>query len=342
MKLFLAPKSMAVFICSFIFSIAALLLAAVMLIPSPASANTLGTDIIGLFPKDISEIAYADLKEARQHSWFLQLQQQMLPGNYRQFEQFLRSAGVDPDTQVDEVAWGAMSPNSQHPYEIAGVALGSFSPESTEARFASQKIPNIEVHGYKLWAFGSGSGPNDIFFFFLDNNTAAFGQRDILEKIISVRFGGAESLLSNTNLFPLINAANGSGTIWAVLDKANTQLALHQLLPQASQFPQASAILDRIHNMEIQVEAGDGLDAKFKAICDSSEDANELAAMLQGGIVMRRYQVQQSDPVLAQALENVTVSPSDNNLNVEMPVTNEQLNSMIRSRTFAFPNNSGD
>ena len=334
MKRFSTNKHMGAFAAVF----STLMLAAVMLIPSRASAGTLGTDVIGLFPKDVSELAYADLKEARQHSWFLQLQQQMLPANYRQFEQFLRSAGIDPDTQVDEIAWGATSANAQHPYEIAGVALGEFSPNSTEARFASQKIPSIEVHGYKLWAFGSGAGPNDIFFFFLDSNTAAFGQRDILQRLINVRFGGAESLLSNSDLFPLITAANANGgVVWAVLDKANTQLALHQLLPQASQFPQASAILDRIHNMEIQVQASDGVDAKFRAVCDSSEDANQLAAMLQGGIVMRRYQIQQSDPVLADALSNVTVSPSGDSLNVEMPVTSEQLNAMIRSRTFAFP-----
>lgn len=334
MKRFSTNKHMGAFAAVF----STLMLAAVMLIPSRASAGTLGTDVIGLFPKDVSELAYADLKEARQHSWFLQLQQQMLPANYRQFEQFLRSAGIDPDTQVDEIAWGATSANAQHPYEIAGVALGEFSPNSTEARFASQKIPSIEVHGYKLWAFGSGAGPNDIFFFFLDSNTAAFGQRDILQRLINVRFGGAESLLSNSDLFPLITAANANGgVVWAVLDKANTQLALHQLLPQASQFPQASAILDRIHNMEIQVQAGDGVDAKFRAVCDSSEDANQLAAMLQGGIVMRRYQIQQSDPVLADALSNVTVSPSGDSLNVEMPVTSEQLTSMIHSRTFAFP-----
>ncbi|HLJ42387.1 MAG TPA: hypothetical protein VKT50_12935, partial [Candidatus Acidoferrales bacterium] len=170
------------FIGAFAAIFSALILGIAMLIPARAAAGTLGTDIIGLFPKDVSELAYADLKEARQHSWFSQLQEQMLPGNYRQFEQFLRSAGIDPDTQINEVAWGATSANAQHPYEIAGVALGEFSPNSTEARFASEKIPNIEVHGYKLWAFGSGAGPNDIFFFFLDSNTAAFGQRDILQR----------------------------------------------------------------------------------------------------------------------------------------------------------------
>ncbi|MGB6484820.1 MAG: hypothetical protein WBE86_15145 [Candidatus Acidiferrales bacterium] len=316
---------------------ASLALAVLAFVALPARANTLGTDIIGMFPKDMSEFAYADMKQARQLPWFSQLQQQMLPANFRQFEQFLRSAGVDPDTQIDELAWGVTSPNSQHPSQIAGIALGSFSPSSTEARFASQKLPNIEVHGYKLWAFGSGAGPTDIFFFFIDSNTAAFGQRAILESLINVRFGGAESLLYNSQLYPLINAANGNGMIWAVLDKTNTQLALHQLLPQASQFPQASAILSRIRNMEIHVQVGDGADAKFDAVCDSPDDANQLAAMLQGGIVLRRYQIQQSDPDFAQALSNITVTPSGNSLNVDLPLTNDQIAAMIRNRTLAVP-----
>ena len=318
-------------------SFLAVVAAATLSFPLGASANTLGNDIIGMFPKNMSEFAYADMKQARQLPWFSQLQQQMLPPNFRQFEQFLRSAGIDPDAQIDEIAWGMTVPDSQHPSEIAGIALGNFSPNSTESRFASEKLPNIEVHGYKLWAFGSGSGPNDIFFFFIDSNTAAFGQRAILENLINIRFGGAESLLYNSQLYPLISSANGNGMIWAVLDKTNTQLALHQLLPQASQFPQAAAILNRIRNMEIHVQAGDGADAKFEAVCDSPNDANQLAAMLQGGIMMRRYQIQQTDPSLADALSNVTVSPSGASLNIDIPVTNDQIAAMIRNRTFAIP-----
>jgi hypothetical protein len=314
---------------------AALLFA--LLLPLASSGNSISNDILGMFPKDISEFAYADMKQARALPWFAALQQQMLPANFRQFESFLRSAGIDPDTQIDELAWGITSPSSPHPSQIAGIALGNFSPNSTEGRLASQKLPNIEVHGYKLWAFGSGSGPNDIFFFFIDSNTAAFGQRAMLESLINVRFGGAESLLYNSDLYPLINTANGNGMIWAVLDKTNTQLALHQLLPQASQFPQASVILNRIRNMEIHVQADNGVDAKFEAVCDSPDDANQLAAMLQGGIVLRRYQIQQSDPDLAQALSSVTVTPSGSSLNVDIPVTNDQIAAMIRNRTFAVP-----
>ena len=47
----------------------------------PARAGRLAADTIALFPKDIGEFAYADLKKARTLKWFPQLQEQMLPGS---------------------------------------------------------------------------------------------------------------------------------------------------------------------------------------------------------------------------------------------------------------------
>jgi len=64
--------------------------------PQPARANRLGADVIALFPKEVGEFAYADLKKARTMPWFPQLQQQMLPDRFKQFEKFLATAGVDP------------------------------------------------------------------------------------------------------------------------------------------------------------------------------------------------------------------------------------------------------
>src|SRR5947208_3189615 len=85
---------------------AGILVAMSLAMPRPARAGRLGADIIALFPKEIGEFAYADLKKARTLKWFPQLQEQMLPDRFRQFEKFLASAGVDPNSQVDELAWG--------------------------------------------------------------------------------------------------------------------------------------------------------------------------------------------------------------------------------------------
>jgi hypothetical protein len=320
-----------------IFCAAGILLAAGIAMPQRASAGTLSTSITGMFPKQVGEFAYADLKSARKYPWFQQLREQLLPSRFRQFEQFLASAGVDPNSQVDELAWGAIASPKGGGEQIVGVALGSFNPSSSEDRFKQRKLPMFDVHGYHLYAFGSGTGPNDILFMFIDSNTAAFGHRSALEQLIDVRTGVSESLLTNDRLFPLINEANGTGIIWAVLNQKYTHLAVQQLLPQANQFPQAAEIIGRLLAMTINIEADSGVDAHFQAVCSSTDDANLLAAALQAGLLYRRYQEAQTHPDLASALDQVRVQPSGDRLKIEAPVSQDQLLSLIHTRAFAVP-----
>ncbi len=313
----------------------AVLLSIVTPISPRLSAGSVTTTVVGMFPKNTSEFAYADLKGARKLSWFSQMQDQMLPAHMRQFEQFLASAGVDPNSQVDSLAWGTILAPGGESGDILGVALGGFDPSSTEAKFKAMKIPMTEEQGFHLYAFGSGGGADDIFFFFLDSNTAAFGNRASLAKMIDVRTGNAESLLANDKIFPLISEANGTGLIWAVLDKTSTTMAMHQLLPQASQFPQAAAIVGRIRAMIISVNADSGLDVQFQAVCDSVDDANTLGAAMQAGVMYRRYQEAQSNPDFAKALDHVRVTPTGDRLKIDAPVSQDELMSLIRTKALA-------
>ncbi len=317
-------------------------------LPKPARADRLGADIIGLFPKEIGEFAYADLKKARALKWFPQLQEQMLPERFKQFEKFLASAGVDPNSQVEELAWGlvpegvtaktekagsAAVPTGE---QIVGVALGNFNPGSTEAYFKQQKLPTFKSRSYTLYAFGTGAGPNDLFFLFIDSNTAAFGHRKLLEKMIEVRSGSEEGLLRNDQFYPLINDANGTGTVWAVLNPAYTRLAMQQLAPEIQQFPEAAKLVVRMKNMIISVEASGSLDGKFQAVCGSTEDANTLAQLLQAGFLYKRYQSQKDNPELAQLLDQARVTPSGDRVVLTMTLDDAQVTSLIRNNTFTF------
>ncbi len=326
---------------------AGVLVAMSLAMPKPARAGRLGADVIALFPKEVGEFAYADLKKARSLKWFPQLQEQMIPDKFRQFEKFLASAGVDPNSQVDELAWGlvaeGMSAKTEDAgsaavptgEEIVGVALGNYNPSSTEAFFKQQTLPTFKARGYTLYAFGTGSGSNDLFFFFIDSNIAAFGHRAILEKMIEVRFGSEEGLLRNEKLFPLINEANGSGVVWAVLNPAYTRLAMQQLAPEVEQFPEAAKLVARMQNMIITVEASSGVDGKFQAVCGSTEDANTLGQLLQAGFLYKRYQAQKDNPDLAQLLDQARVTPAGDRVTLRMSLTDDQMTSLIRKNTFA-------
>ncbi len=326
---------------------AATLVAVTLAMPRPARAGRLGADVIALFPKEVGEFAYADLKKARSLKWFPQLQEQLIPERFRQFEKFLASAGVDPNSQVDELAWGLVAEgvtaktegagSSAVPTgeEVVGVALGNYNPSSTEAYFKQQKLPTFKARGYTLYAFGTGSGPNDLFFLFIDSNTAAFGHRTLLEKMVEVRFGGEEGLLSNDKIFPLINEANGSGVVWAVLNPAYTRLAIQQLASQIEQFPDALKLVSRMQNTIINVDASSGLEAKFQIICGSTEDANALGQLIPAGFLVARYQAQKDNPELAQLLDQARVTPAGDRVTLRMSLSDDQMTSLIRKNTFA-------
>ena len=326
-----------------IFSLA-ILIALACAWPGTSRAGSVGSDLLGLFPKDSGEVAYADLKTARQFPWFTQLKQQMIPAKFREFETFLTSAGVDPNTQVTELVWamvagkvttdskGGSVPTTE---DIVGIALGQFQPSSAEAYFTAKKLPIVKIRTFSLFAFGGGSGPNDLFFFFLDSNTAAFGQRQELEKLIGLRYGEGEGLYTNTDMSALVNQANGSGTVWAVLNPSYTRLAMQQLVPETSQFPAAAQLAAKLKAMTISVKGGSGIDAKFEAVCGSPEDANTFAALLQAGLMYKKYQVGNTNPDLGQLLDSTQITPAGDRLNLKLSLTDDQMLSLIRKNTFA-------
>jgi hypothetical protein len=313
-------------------------------LPPVARAGSLSTEVIGIFPQDSGELAYADLRQARYLTWFAQLQEQVLPEHLRQFEQLLASAGVDPNSQVEELAWALIPPepagavlNTTVPAseEVVGVALGQFWTESTEAYFKAQKRAVVKVRDYSLYAFGGGSGDGGLFFCLMDSNTAAFGRRRELEKLIAVRYGEEASLLSNTELAPLISQANGSGVVWAVLSASYARLAMQQLAPQTAEFPQAQQLVSTLRALTLEINAGSGIQTLFEAVYASPDDANTFAALLQAGLLYQRYQIASSNPDLTAMLGQAKVALSGDRLDLTLALTDDQVVGLIQHNTFA-------
>src|SRR5262245_26538394 len=333
------------------FAVAGAMAVAALVLPEGSPAQRVGADTIALFPKSVGEFAYANLKQARSQKWFPQLQEQLLPERFRQFEKFLAAAGVDPNTQVEELAWGLVAegvtdktsgvgsdavPTGE---EVAGIAMGSYNPNSTEAFFKAQKLPTFNSHGFTMYAFGSGSGTSDLFFLFLDSNTAAFGHRNVLEKMLDVRYGGAEGLLRNDKMYSLISEANGTGVVWAVFNPAYTRLAVRQLAPQIQQFPEAQKLVTRMQNLILNVQASSGVDGKFQAVCGSTDDANTLAQLMQLALVYQQYQAKQQgqgqNQDLADLLGQAQINPSGDRVVLRLSLTDDQMTSLIKKNTFA-------
>jgi hypothetical protein len=324
------------------------LLALLGFLAGPARASGgVSADTVALFPKDTGEIGYVDLKKARSEKWFPALREQILPDRFKQFEKFLASAGVDPNSQVDELVWGLVPdstakndkgvstgvPSSEM---TVGIAMGNYNPETTEAYFKQQNLSTTKNGSYTLFAFGSGSGATDLYFFFLDSTKAVFGHKPLLEKLLDIRLGKEDGLLRNDLMYGLINEVNGSSVVWAVLDPGYTRLAMGQLAPEVQQFPEAAALVQRMQAMIITATASSGVDSKFQAVCASPQDANTLSQLLAAGLLYKKYQASKDNPDLAQLLDQTSVTPSGDRVVIALSVSDDQMTSLIRRNTFAF------
>jgi hypothetical protein len=313
----------------------------------PVKASGVSADTIALFPKNTGELGYVDLKKARGEKWFPALREQILPEKFKQFEKFLASAGVDPNSQVDEMVWGLVPdatgkddkgastgvPSSE---QTVGIAMGNYNPDSTEAYFKQQNLATSKIENYTLFAFGSGSDAGDLYFFFLDSSKAVFGNKPQLEKLLNIRLGKEDGLLRNDSMYNLINEVNGSYVVWAVLDPGYTRLAMSQLAPEVQQFPESAALVQRMQAMIITATAGSGVDSKFQAVCGNPQDANTLSQLMAAGLLYKKYQASKDNPDLAQLLDQANVSPSGDRVVIALSVSDDQMTSLIRRNTFAF------
>jgi hypothetical protein len=119
------------------------------------------------------------------------------------------------------------------------------------------------------------------------------------------------------------------------MNSAYAQLAMQQLAPEAAQFPQAQQLLSRLRALSLQIVAGSGVQARFQSVCATPDDANTFAALLQAGLLYKRYQLGTSNPDLAALIDSTRITPAGDRLNVSLSLTDDQMLSLIRRNTFA-------
>jgi hypothetical protein len=308
---------------------------------APLRADTLGINIVAMFPKSTAEFAYANLKAARKFPWYAQFKSQVLPLRFSDLEQFLASIGVDDNVQVDELAWAmgsgettAVPDNNSVPdsRNTLGVALGNFDPESAKNYMDTHRIRGFDYRGYTVYPCASC---DDLALVFIDSSTVAFGHPKLLERLIEVRIGAEDSLIQNEKAFALISQINGRGIFWGVLNQGGTRQALRQIVPEATQFPKASKLLGKLSGMVISIEGSSDLEAHFQLISSSAEDSAMISQLLQVGVLFRQFEAKGSNPGLTTLLGSVRISPNGEGLEVSIAMTNELVIDLIKGKIFS-------
>jgi hypothetical protein len=310
--------------------------ALVTLSPSAVRAERLGADVISLFPEKLGEFAYADLKAARSQKSLAVLEAQFLPGALAQIQSLLSADHINLLQQADGVAWGFIPASSYSAADsqssaaaatgeqIVGIAIGEFNSDSVESILKQQKVVSIELQGETLYGLQPTTGPNDLFLVFLDSDRIAFGNRAALQKMLEVRSRAAVGVTANDELFGLINEANGSGAIWAVLGSHYTKSTVSQIIPDLGSSAQPSKLVKSVKNVVLKLDADGGMDGQFQMVLDSPDSANAMGQLLQLGLLYESYQVGKQNKSLADLLSRAQIFPSGDRVTLRLSVNEDE------------------
>ena len=86
---------------------------AFLLLPARLSGQAVVRDAMASFPTDTQQLAYMNLAQFRGMADYPLIRRYLLTSQLRDFQDFLRSVGVDPEKDVDEVVLGWRGPRSR-------------------------------------------------------------------------------------------------------------------------------------------------------------------------------------------------------------------------------------
>jgi len=304
---------------------------AIVLFSSPLYGQYAGQDALASFPADTEQISYTNLQELRAMPQYALIHSHLLSAPLRNLETLLRSAGVDPEKDVNELVLGWRG-QVQDTTRFFGLAEGSFQPDQLHDFFVKSKLPIQRYSGYDLYAFGSGAARTDLFFTFLDSSTAAFGRLGDLKVLLDVRNAERPALNSNADFRRWEGDLEGLAPQWGI---ATGQAAANEAVPWLTQGKQIqidpSALFGSVKAVLYRVNWSGSVMAHLSIICQDAAAANgfgQLLTLLQNAQPSLKSNV---SPALNSLLQNLQVQVDGSQVNLEAAASVSDLTGLLNA-----------
>jgi len=248
--------------------------------PSVCHAQGVARDALACFPADTQQVAYVNLAQLRSLAEYPQIRPYLLNRQFRDFQDFLRSLGIDPERDVDEVMLGWRGAGTDRP-GMMGRAEGRFDAEKVLRLIVRQQLPIREYQGHELYPFGSGEDPTDIVFVFLTPSSAAFGRLADLKDLLDTRAGARPALDTNAAFVEWEAELEGTAPQWGIsTGKAASLAAGPWLAAGGKQTLDPSVVFGPIEAVLYRMDWGGGVTTHVSIVCQNEASASALVQVL--------------------------------------------------------------
>jgi hypothetical protein len=284
----------------------------------PSSART-------AIPADVQQIITVDYRALKNSSTAMALKQQVLPPSLKEFEGQLKSVGINPDKDVDELTFASYRSGKQG-IKVIGAAQGSFTSKTVLQKMKLNKVKPLKYRDSDLYPMSGGMD-----MMFLDDNTLLFGDLGAVKGALDARDGYASGLDSNTQIADMIGPVE-SGVVWSVLDQQGTQNMLLSALGDAGKLADFDMIKRRVLGSRYTMNFQNGVTFDLDIVTSDSVTAGTLSSLVKAGVLYRKMT---ATPIEKAALENVAVNSDSSSLQMHFKADDKQFQSLLHSDLFA-------
>lgn len=299
--------------------------ALVALLFGVANAMPLNSSARAVIPADLQQLISVDYRALKDSPTAMQLKQQVLPDNLKQFEGALKGIGIDPEKDVDTLTFASFRTAKQG-IKGVGVAAGPFAMKAVLKKMTAQKIKPTKYRTSRIYPMDGG-----MVMCFLDDSTLLFGDAVAVRIALDVRDGEVLSLDTNQTMADMMSDVD-SAPVWSILDQLGTQNVMRSALGDAAKIGDYDTIKKRLLGSQYTMNFNGGVNFDLTVVSSDSVSAATLSSLVKAGLLYKKMSASAPEKL---AMDNTSVDSDGSDVNFHFKSSDQQFQSIMHSELFA-------
>jgi len=297
----------------------------VVLCMAVANAMPLNSSARAVIPAELQQLISVDYRAMKDSPTAMQLKQQIMPDNLKEFETALKGIGIDPDKDVDSLTFASFRTAKQGTKAV-GVASGPFAMKAVIKKLTLRKIKPIKYDNSNIYPMDSGMVMS-----FLDDSTLLFGELSAVKIALDTRDGQVLSLDTNSTMSDMMSDVD-AGPVWSILDQQGTQNVMRSALGDAAKVADYDTIKKRLLGSRYTMSFTSGVNFDLTVVTSDTVSAATLSSLVKAGLLYKKMSASGAEKI---AMENTSVDSDGSNVQFHFKSNDQQFQGLMHSQLFA-------
>jgi len=290
-----------------------------------ANAMPLNSSARSVIPAELQQLISVDYRALKDSATAMQLKQQLMPDNVKEFETALKGVGIDPDKDVDTLAFAAFRTAKGGTKQV-GVAAGPFAMKTVLKKMTLRKIKPTKYRTADIYPMDGG-----MMMSFLDDSTLLFGELSAVKLALDTRDGLTLSVDTNSTMADMMSDVD-SAPVWSILDQQGTQNVMRSALGEASKVADYDTIKKRLLGSRYTMSFNSGVNFDLTVVTSDTVSAATLSSLVRAGLLYKKMSASGAEKI---AMDNTSVESDGSNVQFHFKSSDQQFQSLMHSELFA-------